>query len=244
MSERREHPRFRLEAAVKAHPSMSKNARTVALVLGSYANASGEAWPTYRTMLERFNVPSWRGFKAAVAELEAAGLLRVQPGTSRQATRYVITAHAPDEPGRSCSSTRDTNPDRSCSPTRDTNGSRVALGTVRVAPGATEHHEHDQIDRSAAALELIADAVIAQHPPNRNASGYRAVVLRQRTEQHAAELHQVAAEHPDLDPAGLAEAVLTGRRPARVCPVCGETNPTHTPDRCWRRHDAEGSRTA
>ena len=148
--------------------SVSHQALRVYLVLAKYRNnGSRIAYPSQRTITQEAKIKS-RSLLSAVAELEAAGLVRVlEVGSGKRSTRYQlvnvpdgartvgpgenIDGDGPDEPGPSDSPGKDTKP---ANGTRKRTGNGQSENKGREALGNQENRP--QCDASASLPDASA----------------------------------------------------------------------------------------
>jgi hypothetical protein len=85
--------------------ALDPTARLVALVLSTFMNSAGEAWPAKTTIGRCAGLRSTRAVDRAVLRLQAAELLTVTRSRGRKSNRYaaVTPAHAREQPSSSLS---------------------------------------------------------------------------------------------------------------------------------------------
>ena len=104
---------------------------------------------------------------------------------------------------------------------RERKGSSSARARAREAQPATHPNDDDDENfdpRAEHALALLADHLAARHARDDRA-GYRHAVLADNDRRHA--LEELAAAHPNADPAWLLREHLGQPHPTAKCPNCG-----------------------
>jgi Helix-turn-helix domain len=96
--------------AIRDHESLTSSARLAAHTIATYTNAGGEAWPALQTIAAGMglSILSVKNVRAAIRELEAAGLIVSSRPSRRETTHYTIVLVRATEPSLSQGATTPT----------------------------------------------------------------------------------------------------------------------------------------